>query len=193
MAKKKEKKALEDELKENKSNGEESISVEENKELSIEEKLEILKQENQRLNEKYLRILAEFENYKRRSEADKINWIKYSNEKIILRLCEVLDNFERALQTEEKEHSLKSFKEGVNLIHNQLLKVLKDEGVEKIDSDGKDFNPEFHDALAQTPSDLEKDKVAKTVESGYLMNNKVIRAAKVLVSSGEKEQKSSKE
>lgn len=151
----------------------------------IVDQLEALKQENEKLKDKLLRNAAEFENFQRRTEAEKVSWIKYSTERIILKLCDVLDNFERAFETDAEDHSLKSFSEGIKLIYNQLLKIFHEEGVEKIEAVGKDFDPNYHDALAQTPSQLEKDKVAQVVQNGYVMNNRVIRAAKVLVSSGE--------
>jgi len=156
----------------------------ENKET--ENELEKVKQERDEFKNKYIRLYAEFENFRKRSFAEKADWIKNANERLILDLCDVFDNFQRALENGVKEHQFEPFKKGVELIYQQIENILKKEKVEKIDALEKDFDPNFHEALAHIPSDLEKDKVSAIIQNGYKMNDKIIRIAKVAVSNGEK-------
>ncbi len=150
------------------------------KEKLAESHLEILK-----LKDKLARNLAEFENFRRRNIQERERWIKMATERIVLEVCEVLDNFERAIESGVKEHQFDDFKKGMDMIFSQLGNVLKKEDVCKIDCLGKDFNPEFHEALSHMPSaDFEENKIAAVVQNGYMMNDKVIRPARVLVSSG---------
>jgi len=161
------------------------VSVEEIEE-NLEEKLEKLEQEKAELHDKWLRQVAEFENFRRRSALEKANWIKNANERLILELCEVKDNFERALAASKTTDNRKNFEKGIKLIYKQIENILNREGVEKIETDGKEFDPEFHEALAHIPSELEENKISATIQNGYKMNGKVIRAARVAVSNGEK-------
>jgi molecular chaperone GrpE len=179
----------------------EGIEIEEgdkilDEEIEIEEepedKLQILEREKAEFKDKWLRSVAEFENFRRRSTIEKVNWIKNANQRLILELCDVSDNFERALGAGEKAGEIKDFYKGIAMIHQQLLNILKREGVEKISTDGKEFDPEFHDALAHIPSHLKENKIAATIQNGYLMNGKVIRAARVAVSNGEKPEETGK-
>jgi len=125
-----------------------------------------------------LRTVAEFENFRRRSLEEKSSWIKNATQRLVLEICNVLDNFERALHSEMKDANGESFKKGVEMIYQQLEDVLKKEGVQKIDALEKDFDPNFHEALAHIPSELEENKVAAIIQNGYLMNDKVIRPAR---------------
>lgn len=159
--------------------------VEEAKELSLEDKYQLLQQENMQFKEKYLRKVAEFENYRRRSIADKSNWIKNATERLVLEVCDVVDNFERALHPDLKKSDPKSFKKGIELIYQQLENLLNKEGVKKIASEKEEFDPNLHEAIAHIPSDLEENKVAAVIQNGYKMNDKVIRPARVAVSNGE--------
>jgi molecular chaperone GrpE len=162
------------------------------KRVSWKEKYEMLQEENEKLKDKYLRTVAEFENFRRRSLEEKSSWIKNATQRLVLEICNVLDNFERALHSDMKEVNGKSFQEGVKMIYQQLEDVLKKEGVQKIDALEKDFDPNFHEALAHIPSELEENKVAAIIQNGYLMNDKVIRPARVAVSNGIKPQKEEK-
>ncbi len=155
------------------------------KKLSDKEKLAESQQEVLVLKDKLARSLAEFENFRRRNIQERERWIKLSTEKIVLEVCEVLDNFERAIESGVKAHQFDDFKKGMDMIFTQLGNVLKKEDVSKIDCLGKDFNPEFHEALSHMPSsDFEENKIAAIVQNGYMMNDKVIRPARVMVSSG---------
>jgi len=189
----------ENELKENVNTSEEDVEVleevkeeiseekaEETEEDKAEKELEKVKRERDEFKNKYIRLYAEFENFRKRSFSEKADWIKNANERLILELCDVSDNFQRALENGIEEHQFESFKKGVELIYQQIGNILKKESVEKIEALEKDFDPNFHEALAHIPSNMEKDKVSAIIQNGYKMNNKIIRIAKVAVSNGEK-------
>ncbi|MCD6177178.1 MAG: nucleotide exchange factor GrpE [Candidatus Cloacimonetes bacterium] len=153
--------------------------------LTVEEKYLNLLAENAELKDKWIRNAAEFENFRRRSISEKSDWIKNATERIVLELCDVVDNFERAMHP-EAEKNRESYEKGIELIFQQLDGVLKKEGVEKIEALGKEFDPQFHEALVHIPSELEDNKIAAVIQNGYTMNSKVIRPARVAVSNGEK-------
>ncbi len=165
----------------------------EKKEVSCEEKYKQLQEEYDKLKDKYLRTAAEFENFRRRSISEKSDWIKYANEKLILKICDVLDNFERALNNKTEKDQLDAFKKGVELIYNQLSDIISKEGVTKIDALNKDFDPRYHDALAHIPSEEKENKVVAVIQNGYIMKDKVIRPAQVAVSNGQKPEKPKEE
>ena len=134
--------------------------------------------------DKYLRSMAEFENFRRRTNQEKSDWIKRSTERLSLEICDVLDNFERALAHTPQENSEDAFIKGIVLIEKQLRSVLERQGIKKIEALGVDFDPEQHDALAHIPSDLPENKVAAVIQNGYTMHDKVIRPVRVAVSKG---------
>ena len=150
-----------------------------------EDELFKLNKERDEWKDKYLRSMAEFENFRRRTNQEKADWIKRSTEKLALNVCDVLDNFERALaQFAELDKDEKLF-QGVSLIEQQLRNVLVKEGVVKIEALGQDFDPALHEALAHIPSeDFEENTVAAIIQNGYTMQNIVIRPVRVAVSSG---------
>jgi molecular chaperone GrpE len=137
------------------------------------------------LNDKYLRTAAEFENFRKRSVSEKSNWIKYATERLILELCDVLDNFERALQQKEKEQEPKAFRKGIELIYKQFNDLLQKEGVKKMEAMHREFDPNFHEALARIPAEQEENVIVAIIQNGYMMNEKVIRPTRVAVSNGE--------
>ena len=155
------------------------------KKLSLKEQLAIAQIEKAELQDKYMRAAAEFENFRKRNIAEKSDWIKNATQRLVLELCDVLDNFERALHP-EIEKNRESFEKGIELIFQQLENVLKKEGVKKIEAMEEEFDPNFHEALAHIPSELEENKVAAVIQNGYTMNEKVIRPVRVAVSNGEK-------
>ena len=127
---------------------------------------------------KYLRLLAEFQNYKRRTEKEKTDLYSYANEKIMTELLEVLDNFERALAQEPGE----GFKEGMELIFTQLTTVLNKAGLAEITALGEDFDPNVHNAvMAEETDEYESGKVSGVMQKGYTLNGKVIRPTMVKV------------
>jgi molecular chaperone GrpE len=158
---------------------------EKKKKLSLKEKYILLEVENAELTDKRIRIAAEFENFRRRNISEKSDWIKNANQRIVLELCDVVDNFERALHP-ESEKNLEAFTKGIELIFQQLENILKKENVEKIEALEREFDPNFHEALAHIPSESEENKIVAVIQNGYKMNDKVIRPVRVAVSNGEK-------
>lgn len=136
------------------------------------------------LRDTLLRKVAEFENYKRRTDAEKADYYGYANERLIRELLPVLDDFSRALKAYDENHDPKSLRKGVELVNDKFTKILEKQGLKEIDSTGKDFDVHLHEALMQQPTnDLEPNKVIDTVEKGYHLGDKVLRHAKVIVSS----------
>jgi molecular chaperone GrpE len=134
-------------------------------------------------NEKYLRLYSEFENFRRRTAKEKLELIATASEDVIKDLLPVLDDFERAIKTNEDSEDIESLKEGFVLLHQKIHSILKSKGLVEMDSNGKDFNIDEHEALTKIPSpskDL-KGKVVDVIEKGYKLKDKVIRYAKVVV------------
>lgn len=135
-------------------------------------------------NDKHIRLVAEFENFKKRSLKERIELINSAGIEIILEIIPVLDDFERAIQTMEKSKSTdKENLAGVKLIYNKLRTKLESKGLNPMDSIGKEFDDEEMDAITQIPAEnkKQKNKVIDVVEKGYYLNGKVIRHAKVVV------------
>jgi len=139
--------------------------------------------------DKYLRSMADFDNYRKRSLEEKSDWIKRASEKLALAICDVLDNFDRALMQLNDEQKEDGFIKGIILIDQQLKSALEREGVKRIEALGEDFDPSVHEALAHIPSEYEEGKVAAVIQNGYLMHDKLIRPVRVAVSSGKQENK----
>lgn len=135
------------------------------------------------LKDKYMRLYAEFENFKRRTAKEKLDMIAMASKDTITTLLPVLDDFERAKKNAEDPNSAEQFSEGVLLVYDKLNKTLKNKGVERMESNGMDFDPEYHEAITEIPAPTEemKGKVIDTVEAGYFLNDKIIRYAKVVV------------
>lgn len=150
---------------------------------SEETELEKAQKKIEELNDKYLRQIAEFDNYRKRVLKEKADMIKYSGEKVITTLLPVLDDMERAVQNMEKTEDVASVKEGVQLIIDKFMKLLKQEGLSRIETEGKDFDTDYHEAIAMVPGQPEemKGKIIDCVTPGYMLNDKVIRHAKVAV------------
>jgi molecular chaperone GrpE len=149
--------------------------------LSEEEKKNL---EIQALNDKYLRLYSEFDNFRRRTQKEKLELYKTAGEDIFKSLLPVMDDFERAKKSMEETQNYDSLKEGVDLIYNKLLNVFKANGAEPMESSiGKDFDSEIHEAITQIPAPDKKmkGKVVDEIEKGYTLKEKVIRYAKVVV------------
>ena len=155
-------------------------------ELNPEARISELEAEVSELNDKYLRVMAEFENFRKRSIAEKSDWIRLATQKLALEICDVVDNFERAFTNAKPGDLENSFIQGILLIEKQLVKALEKEGVKKIEALGMEFDPEYHDALAHIPSDMDENIVAAIIQNGYTMHDKVIRPVRVAVSNGTK-------
>ncbi len=148
-----------------------------------DEKIAELEEQLKELQDKYLRKVAEFENYKRRVENDQFNLITYGAESFIVKLLPVVDDFERSLQHIDSAKDSEAIKQGVKLVYEKLMKALDDQGVKKMQSVGKPFDVDYHDALMQRKDDsVEPHTILEEIESGYIYRDKVIRHAKVIVS-----------
>ena len=162
------------------NNSEEQNDTSVNQEEEKIAELEILVKEWQ---DKFLRKAAEFENYKRRTEADQFNLINYAAESFITKLLPVVDDFERSLQHINKNSNIDAVKEGIKMVYEKLVKVLEDQGVKKMKAKGEPFNVEYHDALMQKKDEsVPPHTVLEEIETGYLYRDKVISHAKVIVS-----------
>lgn len=149
-----------------------------NKAPSLEEKL-------QESEKKYLYLYAEFENFRRRVERDRADFLKFGHDGLLRDLLQVLDNFERAIahaksMNSEKGSPLAQVSQGVEMIHYQLAEVLKSQGVTNIQALGKKFDPNFHEAVGEEESDSEPGTVVKEMQKGYLLHGKLLRAARVI-------------
>ena len=135
------------------------------------------------LKDKYLRSVAEFDNYRKRTNKEKAELIFNGGEKTISAILPVLDDFERAITNNEKVDDPKALKEGVEIIFKKFVKTMEGLGVKKIETEGKDFDVDYHEAIAMVPGmgDDKKGKVIDCVQTGYTLNDKVIRHAKVAV------------
>ncbi len=167
-------------LKSIENNGEtapDSSSAISNKEHNIQ-----LQEQLDELKDKYMRLYAEFENFKKRSVREKIDWMKTAAQDTLTALLPVLDDFDRAKKFAQ-ENSETGFSEGVDLVYQKLYMTLKSKGLEPMESNGQAFDPELHDAISEIPipDNKLKGKVIDTVEKGYRLNDKIIRHAKVVV------------
>lgn len=145
--------------------------------------LEKLQAELQEQQQRTLRVQADFDNFRRRTQKEKEDLGKYASSKLITELLPVIDNFERALQASEENPEFESFSKGVNMIFRQLESVLATEGLSAMKSVGEPFNPEYHQAIMQVKSDeYEEGIVVEEVQKGYMLKDKVLRPAMVKVS-----------
>lgn len=149
--------------------------------LSVEEELELKLKE---ANDKFLRLYSDFENFRKRTQKEKLDLYKTAGEDVITALLPVLDDFERASKAMQEATDINAVKEGVGLVYEKLLSTLKQKGLEPAKSSiGEVFNVEFHEAITQIPAPSKKEigKVIDEVEKGYSLNGKVIRYTKVVV------------
>jgi molecular chaperone GrpE len=142
-----------------------------------------LKSEVALLNDKYVRLYAEFDNYKRRTTKERIELLQTAGKDVIVSLLTVLDDFERANKAMENASDIKPVKEGVELIHNKLQSLLTQKGLKAMESIGQTFDADIHEAITNIPAPTPdmKGKIIDEVEKGYMLNDKVIRFAKVIV------------
>lgn len=136
-------------------------------------------EEDEALNTKYMRLMADFQNFKRRTEKEKSDIYAYANEKIVVQLLDVIDNFERGLMVESADEG---FVKGMEMIFKQFMDVLEKSGLEEIKAQGEDFDPNFHNAVMTEDNDeYESGKVTAVLQKGYLLNKKCVRPAMVKV------------
>ncbi|MFV0531707.1 MAG: nucleotide exchange factor GrpE [Flavobacteriales bacterium] len=176
----KEKEIIEDQTIENPS--EETSEGIQNVEINEVEKLKIQLEEEKN---KFLRLFAEFENFKKRTQKERVDLFKTANQEVLQALLPVCDDFERALENIQKIENIdQGLIEGVELIQNKLNSTLESKGLTKIKVEtGSDFDTDFHEAITQVPAPSEdlKGKIVDIIETGYTLNEKVIRFAKVVV------------
>lgn len=155
--------------------------VEATQDTNCEDALQKANDEIAALKDKYLRSVAEFENYKKRTLKEKAELIINGSEKSVAAILPVLDDFERALA--DKSDDPIAIREGVQMIYNKFIKTLESLGVKKMETEDKDFNTDYHEAVAMVPGlgDDKKGKVIDCIQTGYTLNEKVIRHAKVAV------------
>lgn len=164
---------------------EEKLSRKDKKDAVKAIKAQLEETENKLAKEKddYVRLMAEFENFRRRSAAERLELINTASEKIILELLPVIDDCERAMKALDQSTDSAAAKEGTELIYNKLTVILKGKGLRMIEAAGKEFDTETMEAVAQFPVQDEamKGKVFDVVQNGYMLGEKVIRYAKVVV------------
>lgn len=149
----------------------------------IEKQLQEYKDKAAEANDKYVRMAAEFDNFRRRSARERLELINTASEDVIKGILPVLDDFERAVKVLRESESSAAAIEGTELIYNKLFSFLKSRGLSVIEAMGKELDTEFHEAVAQFPTDdkEKKNKIIDIVQQGYMLNGKVVRYAKVVV------------
>lgn len=160
-------------------------AVTESEENEVKEELkepteaEALAKKNEELNDKYLRLFAEFDNYKKRTSKEKLETFSDATAKTVLEILPVVDNFERALASDTADAD---FKKGVEMIFNQLCEVIKKLGITEIEALGKEFDPEFHFAIKQVyDENAGENEIVEVLQKGYMMGDKVVRHSMVVV------------
>lgn len=157
-----------------------SVTIKEQEYLKLKEEAEKAKESWDR----FLRLQADFDNTRKRLEREKQDFVKFANEGLILELLNVLDDLERTVESAQSKHQdVAAFLKGVEMILAHLYEMLKEHGVKPIESLGKAFDPDYHEALMQAENkDLPEHTVVEELQKGYLLNDRVIRTAKVKVS-----------
>jgi len=172
---------LQDEQKQRENEQTESPTSEsEGSELTVEEQLQ---KKVEDLNEKHLRLYSEFENFRRRTAREKLDLIANASEGVVKKLLPVLDDFERAINTNEKVEDVKAIKEGFDLLFQKTKSILNTQGLKEMESNKTQFDAELYEAITKIPAPSKKlkGKVIDTIEKGYYLNDKIIRHAKVVV------------
>lgn len=150
---------------------------------SLKELLSQKEAEVEKEKKEYLFLMAEFDNFRKRTLRERSDLLKQAGEKVLKGILPIVDDFERGLSAIKDSSDAEAVKEGMQLIYNKLIKYLADNGVTEIPSTGSDFDTELHEAIAMVPAqeEAQKGKVTDTVEKGYMLNDKVLRHAKVVV------------
>ena len=152
----------------------------------LEREIELLRTSVEETQNAYLRIMADFDNFRKRQREETARLTSCAREELILKLLPMVDNFDRTLQAAEAEHSYESLVEGVTLTLKHIREMLEKEGLEPIEAVGQQFDPEFHDALMRVETDDYHDNtIIDEIEKGYTLNGKVLRPARVRVAASE--------
>lgn len=148
-----------------------------------QEKIDKLEEELATQKDKYVRLVAEFDNFRRRNAKERIELMQTAAKDTVQSLLVVLDDMDRAAKQIESTEDVKAIKEGVSLVFNKLRNVMQQNGLKKMEAQGEEFNPDIHEAITEipAPNDKMKGKVVDMVEAGYYLNDKLIRHAKVVV------------
>ncbi len=153
------------------------------KTAKLEEKIADLEADVAESKDKYIRLYAEFDNYKKRTIKERLDLINTAGRDTLSALLPVLDDFDRAKKSADDDSMNEVFTEGVTMVYNKFKGLLNSKGVKEMSSTGESFDPELHDAITEipAPSDDMKGKIIDTIEKGYMLNDKIIRHAKVVV------------
>lgn len=152
-------------------------------EVNLSSKIAEVEQQLEQYKDLLLRKAAEFENYKKRVENESATIVKFATEELIMELLPIVDDLERSLKLSKNQQDFESFYKGVELIYQKMMKVLTEQGIKSMETIGKEFNVDYHDALMQVPrEDVPPYTILEEVEKGYTLHDKVIRHAKVIVS-----------
>lgn len=177
--------AIEDQLEEQQASAEEQETQgpQDDGALTLEDELIAKTQQVEELKDKHLRLMAEFENFKKRSIREKMDMMKNAARDTMSALLPVLDDFDRAHKAAEENDKGDLFAEGIGLVYKKLYSTLEQRGLKPMETDGEPFDPELHEALTEAPAPSEalKGKIIDTIEKGYWLNDKIIRHAKVVV------------
>lgn len=193
MSKKKENEMPKEEMKQEKQNNDNQSAKEnkESKKKSSKDKLiEELKQENAALKDKLIRKTAELDNVIKRCEKEKLDMLTYANEKLLLKLLDLIDDLDKAVEAGKESHNPDTILTGVEMIHEKAKKFLEDEGVKQMNSAvGQPFDVNLHDAMVSMPSEHPEGTVVQEIQKGYTYRDKILRHSKVITSSGEQNDK----
>ncbi|HDP55130.1 MAG TPA: nucleotide exchange factor GrpE [Bacteroidetes bacterium] len=163
-------------------NGEEAQKVKEEVEQEVDPIVELQNQLDE-AKDKYIRLSAEFDNYRKRTQREKMDLIKYGSEDVMKAILPLVDDFERAIKHSQTATDVDALKQGIVLIHGKFTEFLKNNGVHVIEAEGKELDTDMHEAVTKipAPSDELKGKIVDVVEKGYKLNDKVIRFSKVVI------------
>lgn len=172
-----------EEIQENLEEQKEKKATKKSKKPSLKDQLKEKEEELAELKDKYLRVFAEFDNFKKRSMKEKMDFMRNASQDVLSDILPVLDDFDRAKQMSDDEKSDENFPEGVTLVYNKLNSVVKAKGIKAMESNGEVFDSELHEAITKipAPTDELKGKVVDTITKGYYLHDKIIRFAKVVV------------
>jgi len=154
----------------------------------LEEEIEKLQEEAASYKDRWLRAAAEFENFRRRNEKDRIDWIKSANKDLILELINVYEHLVLAIQSADNDQVPENFRKGIIMVHDQLKDLLKKYGLRRIEAVGEEFDPQYHQAIICTPKEGFDDNIIfDCIQNGYILNDKVLRPARVAVAKAPEE------
>ena len=176
---------VEDTTSDSDNSSNDSSNEESSEETAVDPKDEEIQQLQLKANEneeKYLRLYADFENYKRRIQKENETNKTYQSQRVLTDILPTIDNIERALQIEGDDESFKSLQKGVQMVHESLLRALKDNGLEEIESEGQAFDPNFHQAVVQDDNpDFKSGDITQELQKGYKLKDRVLRPSMVKV------------